>query len=153
MRFQRSYGKIKRDGLDGHHSEEIGFDVFGDFKQREVRQNHFDKIMNEASSAKSMLQRALLSAALVLGMSFGGPMIGPAYAEQAQYPLKGEPEIMAKKEHGTCPAPVQGNLRFGADQKTADNISCYNRDWAEFAGYAFQKDKTWTKDVLLSSNE
>ena len=58
---------------------------------------------------------------------------------------------MAKKEHGTCAAPVQENLRFGADFKTADKISCYNRDWAEFAGYAFQKDKTWGQEVLTTS--
>ena len=60
---------------------------------------------------------------------------------------------MEKKDHGTCAAPVQNGLRFGADFKTADNISCYNRNWAEFGGYAFSSDKTWVKEVMNTNNE
>lgn len=48
---------------------------------------------------------------------------------------------MTIKKHGTCPLPVQKNLRFGVDRTTADIISCYNENKAEPPGYAFQKDK------------
>lgn len=43
--------------------------------------------------------------------------------------------LMAPKDHGTCIEPVETNLRWKADRKTADKISCYNRFYAEFAGY------------------
>lgn len=79
-------------------------------------------------------------------------MASPALAA-TNYPLVGSPSIMDQKEHGTCVAPAQDNLRFGSDFKTADRIGCYNRNWAEFAGYAFSNDKTWTKEVLNSSSD
>jgi len=57
----------------------------------------------------------------------------------------GDESIMSKKSHGTCVAPVQENLRYGVDRDTADKISCYNRHFAEFAGYF--KRTTWLNDV------
>ena len=29
------------------------------------------------------------------------------------------------------------NLRFGVDYKTADQVGCFNRKYAEHSGYAF----------------
>ena len=44
--------------------------------------------------------------------------------------------IMAPKAHGTCPAPVQAKLRWGCDRDLADDICCFNRNYAEPTGYA-----------------
>ena len=34
--------------------------------------------------------------------------------------VMGSEDIMAPKAHGTCTQPVQSDLRFGCDTKTAD---------------------------------
>mmetsp|Transcript_60441 Transcript_60441/g.194616 ORF Transcript_60441/g.194616 Transcript_60441/m.194616 type:complete len:185 (+) Transcript_60441:73-627(+) len=49
--------------------------------------------------------------------------------------LRGSEEIMAKKAHGTCPNPVQRDLRWQCDHATADRVSCFNRHYAEHSGY------------------
>lgn len=55
---------------------------------------------------------------------------------------------MKKKANGTCVEEVQTNLRYGADFKTANNIGCKNRFFAEFGGYSFQPDKSsWIEAV------
>ena len=52
-----------------------------------------------------------------------------------KYPLKGEEALMSPKAHGTAPAPVQKSLRWKVDYDTADRICCFNRHYAEHAGY------------------
>lgn len=47
----------------------------------------------------------------------------------------GDESIMSKKGHGTSHTPVQKNLRWKCDWRTADRICNYNRRWAERAGY------------------
>ena len=54
--------------------------------------------------------------------------------------------VMAPKEHGTCPAPVQAKLRWGCDRDLADDICCFNRHYAEPVGYAFDST-SWPGDV------
>jgi hypothetical protein len=49
--------------------------------------------------------------------------------------VPGDESIMSQKEHGTSHTPVQSNLRWGCDEKTADRICNYNRHWAEQGGY------------------
>mmetsp|Transcript_26436 Transcript_26436/g.34430 ORF Transcript_26436/g.34430 Transcript_26436/m.34430 type:complete len:161 (-) Transcript_26436:81-563(-) len=49
--------------------------------------------------------------------------------------VMGDEAIMAPKSHGTSARPVQSNLRWGCDQKTADRICNYNRHYAEHGGY------------------
>jgi len=44
-------------------------------------------------------------------------------------------DIMSKKAHGTCLGAVQSPLRWACDWDEADKISCFNRHWAEHAGY------------------
>eukprot|EP00747_Dinoflagellata_sp_TGD_P184577 gnl/TRDRNA2_/TRDRNA2_40322_c0_seq1.p1 gnl/TRDRNA2_/TRDRNA2_40322_c0~~gnl/TRDRNA2_/TRDRNA2_40322_c0_seq1.p1 ORF type:complete len:340 (-),score=51.87 gnl/TRDRNA2_/TRDRNA2_40322_c0_seq1:71-1090(-) len=56
----------------------------------------------------------------------------------------GDINIMAQKAHGTCSRPVEQKLRWNADLRTADKISCYNRFFAEYAGY-------WEKTSFLSA--
>jgi peptide methionine sulfoxide reductase MsrB len=43
--------------------------------------------------------------------------------------------IMRQRAHGTCLGPVQKPVRWGCDWAKADDISCFNRHWAERAGY------------------
>uniref|UniRef100_A0A7S4QFW1 MsrB domain-containing protein n=1 Tax=Ditylum brightwellii TaxID=49249 RepID=A0A7S4QFW1_9STRA len=62
------------------------------------------------------------------------------------YPVVGTESIMKKKKHGTSETPVQKNLRWGCDFKTADRICNYNRHYAEHSGY-FQKKKLFLKDA------
>ena len=54
---------------------------------------------------------------------------------------------MKPKFHGTCPGPVQSNLRFGCDESTADRICCFNRHYAEHSGYAFNPRLTWVSEI------
>lgn len=44
-------------------------------------------------------------------------------------PIYGSAMIMNKKRHGTSATPVQTNLRWGCDFKTADKICNYNRHY------------------------
>ena len=53
----------------------------------------------------------------------------------SKYPLKGDEALMSPKAHGTAPAPVQKSLRWKVDYDTADRICCFNRHYAEHAGY------------------
>lgn len=52
--------------------------------------------------------------------------------------IRGSGQLMSQKEHGTCVEPVQKSLRWSADRRTAEQIDCFNRDYAEYFGY-FQK--------------
>ena len=49
--------------------------------------------------------------------------------------IMGAESLMSKKAHGTCVAPPQADLRWGCGYKTADNICCFNRHYAEHSGY------------------
>lgn len=66
------------------------------------------------------------------------------------YPVLCDDELMNKKAHGTCPKPVMDNLRWGCDYKTADNICCYNRHYAEHSGY-FEYTSSFLKEVDKNS--
>eukprot|EP00471_Norrisiella_sphaerica_P008709 CAMPEP_0184492174 /NCGR_PEP_ID=MMETSP0113_2-20130426/22481_1 /TAXON_ID=91329 /ORGANISM="Norrisiella sphaerica, Strain BC52" /LENGTH=1054 /DNA_ID=CAMNT_0026876841 /DNA_START=337 /DNA_END=3501 /DNA_ORIENTATION=- len=50
-------------------------------------------------------------------------------------PVAGTEGIMAAKEHGSCERPPMNPLRWNCDFETADRITCFNRHYAEFAGY------------------
>mmetsp|Transcript_14120 Transcript_14120/g.21558 ORF Transcript_14120/g.21558 Transcript_14120/m.21558 type:complete len:214 (+) Transcript_14120:186-827(+) len=47
----------------------------------------------------------------------------------------GKDNIMRQKAHGTSDSPVQSDLLYGVSNKLADQISNYNRQFAERAGY------------------
>jgi len=64
-----------------------------------------------------------------MGNKFGPPVV------------MGDESIMSKKAHGTSAVPVQKNLRWDCDQKTASNICNYNRHYAEHSGYYEGKPK------------
>ena len=49
--------------------------------------------------------------------------------------VMGDESIMSKKAHGTSAVPVQDNLRWNCDGKTADRICNFNRHYAEHSGY------------------
>ena len=69
-----------------------------------------------------------------------------------QYPIQGDEEIMCKKQHGTSARPVMDNLRFGCDQKKADEICSFNRHYAEYSGYAWTVGKTWVTELMVEDN-
>eukprot|EP00729_Bicosta_minor_P000854 gene854-24428_t len=48
----------------------------------------------------------------------------------------GTEDMMSPKAHGTTATPPQDNLKWGCDPKTADNICCFNRHYAEHSGEA-----------------
>jgi peptide methionine sulfoxide reductase MsrB len=66
-------------------------------------------------------------------------------AKAIKYPLIALESVMSQKAHGTCAKPVMKNLLYGADWKTADRICCFNRHYAEHAGYL--SETTWINDV------
>eukprot|EP01006_Ploeotia_vitrea_P064202 TRINITY_DN87242_c0_g1_i1.p1 TRINITY_DN87242_c0_g1~~TRINITY_DN87242_c0_g1_i1.p1 ORF type:complete len:214 (+),score=13.88 TRINITY_DN87242_c0_g1_i1:69-710(+) len=47
----------------------------------------------------------------------------------------GTEELMKPKAHGTCVSRLPTKLRWGCDLDTADRVCCFNRHWAENAGY------------------
>ena len=49
--------------------------------------------------------------------------------------VMGTEEIMSHKKNGTTEEEVQENLRYNCDRKKATEICCYNRHYAEGAGY------------------
>jgi len=59
---------------------------------------------------------------------------------------------MSKKSHGTTETEVQTNLRYGTPQKLADQISSFNRVYAENARYwentSFEDD---VRDAVAST--
>jgi len=61
--------------------------------------------------------------------------LGENEASQSMYPIVGDEAIMDQKTHGTTEKPVQKDLRWDCDVSTADRICCFNRHYAEFAGY------------------
>merc|ERR1712154_438622 len=60
--------------------------------------------------------------------------------------VMGDESIMSPKAHGTSEVPVQKNLRWGCDNKTADRICNFNRHYAEHSGY-FTARKEYIKQL------
>lgn len=56
-------------------------------------------------------------------------------AAGSKYPIYADDSIMNQKQHGTCTASVQKDLRWGCSIDTADRICCFNRHYAEYSGY------------------
>lgn len=56
----------------------------------------------------------------------------PDGSKSRTLPVIGSEGIMSKKCHGTSITPVQDNLRWGCDFKTADRICNYNRHYGRF---------------------
>jgi len=49
--------------------------------------------------------------------------------------VMGDESIMSQKANGSTEKPVQEKLRWSCDRGTAERICCYNRHFAERAGY------------------
>lgn len=74
------------------------------------------------------------AAAATAIIAVAGPA-SEAQAKDVKYPLLGDEDIMKQKAHGTSPFPVQEKLRWNCDNKEADRVCSYNREYAEYAGY------------------
>ena len=73
-----------------------------------------------------------------------------AYAADELPKIGGKPvmapeSIMAQKAHGTSASPVQTNLKWNVDGKKADQITNFNRRFAEYGGY--WKETSFLKEV------
>jgi len=64
----------------------------------------------------------------------------------------GEEELMSPKKHGTSNVPVQSNLRWRCDGRTADNICNFNRHYAEYAGY-WERSSTFLQEEAQTTGE
>ena len=83
-----------------------------------------------ASNAAGSAARRRTPIANILEDFLGGPLargFGPPV-------VMGTEEMMSQKEYGTSAVPIQKDLRWNCDVKTADNICNYNRHYAEYAG-------------------
>mmetsp|Transcript_24733 Transcript_24733/g.49205 ORF Transcript_24733/g.49205 Transcript_24733/m.49205 type:complete len:160 (-) Transcript_24733:125-604(-) len=65
--------------------------------------------------------------------------------------VMGDESIMDPKSHGTSMVPVQSNLRWGCDFKTADKICNFNRHYAEYSGYFMNSN--FPKEESAASGE
>lgn len=84
----------------------------------------------------------LKTVSAVTAAAFLRPQISNA-VEVGGKPVYGsDKEIMVNKSHGTTENPVQANLRYNVDAKTADKICSYNRHFAEYSGY-FTSSKSY----------
>jgi peptide methionine sulfoxide reductase MsrB len=84
-----------------------------------------------ATGAACSLRAA--SAGVPAGLSDG--CVGAPLMPGQKLPIPGDERLMAPKAHGTCERPVQSTLKWGCDASLADRICCYNRHYAEHAGY------------------
>jgi len=76
----------------------------------------------------------------LLGKGFEAPVV------------MGTEEMMSKKEYGTSAVPIQTDLRWKCDVKTADNICNYNRHYAEYAGY-WERSASFLEEESEASGE
>ena len=67
--------------------------------------------------------------------------------------VSGPNSLMDPKAHGTCPYSVQQKLKYSCDVSKADSISCFNRHYAEFSGYAFSHQVTWLEEIRSTDVE
>jgi len=118
------------------------------------RTNGYSMMPGVGAPSRSVQAQALTGRreAMLAGLAAAGLLsqAGPASADlfrrggtSAPAELRGSGELMAQKAYGTCVEQVQNNLRWDADRKTAERIDCYNRQFAEFAGY-------WERTNFLS---
>jgi hypothetical protein len=56
-------------------------------------------------------------------------------AASKSLPVKCGEDVMSPKAHGTTEKPVVKDLRWNCDYEVADRICCFNRHYAEYAGY------------------
>ena len=71
-----------------------------------------------------------------LGKTLLGGLFGLGAAKTFPPPcVMGDESIMSQKAHGTSNVPVQSNLKYKVDNKTADRICNFNRHYAEPSGY------------------
>jgi len=64
--------------------------------------------------------------------------------------VMGTEEMMCEKQHGTSAVPVQKDLRWNCDVKTADKICNYNRHYAEHSGF-WERATTFLQEEAQST--
>ena len=66
--------------------------------------------------------------------------------------VMGTEEMMSPKEFGTSAVPIQKDLRWNCDVRTADKICNYNRHGAEYGGY-WERATTFLEEESQSTEE
>merc|ERR1719213_1610013 len=66
--------------------------------------------------------------------------------------VMGTEDMMSKKEYGTSAVPIQKDLRWNCDEKTADRICNYNRHYAEYAGY-WERETSFLQEEAKTEGE
>jgi len=95
------------------------------------------------AAASTLPRRAVLGgSALILARTSMSAGQAAAADTNPDWPFKlggpivrGGEELMSQKAHGTTSTPVQKALRWNVERDTADRICCFNRHYAEYAGY------------------
>jgi peptide methionine sulfoxide reductase MsrB len=82
------------------------------------------------------------------------PASGDNSPSNKNYPIYGSKDIMKRKANGTSDTPVQDNLRWGCDRKSADRICNHNRRYSErynsFShNHAFMTELIKTKKITF----
>lgn len=91
-----------------------------------------------ASSADALApsgRRAFLNSAAAAALSTTAAILPANAVDIGGKPVFGKDDLMTQKSHGTSDASVQSDLQYGVSNKLADQISNYNRRFAEQAGY------------------
>ena len=92
--------------------------------------SHLARTMWRASTTLSLLAVLVLPLAATALARSSIPFLRGLRMSTTTYPIYGEESIMRPKAHGTSEKPVQENLRWGCDWKTADRICNFNRHYA-----------------------
>lgn len=100
--------------------------------------------MGASASRSVTAPRAFLDGANIPGVS-DGCKGAPIPEGLKGLPIVADESVMSQKAHGTCEKPLMKNLRYGVDYELADRICCFNRHYAEHAGYAWST--SWIGDV------
>eukprot|EP00597_Dinobryon_sp_UTEXLB2267_P001947 CAMPEP_0170073106 /NCGR_PEP_ID=MMETSP0019_2-20121128/10581_1 /TAXON_ID=98059 /ORGANISM="Dinobryon sp., Strain UTEXLB2267" /LENGTH=200 /DNA_ID=CAMNT_0010282419 /DNA_START=10 /DNA_END=612 /DNA_ORIENTATION=- len=94
----------------------------------------------------------LSKTALSFGTSISN-LSGSSSLAATKYPIYCDEDVMNQKSHGTCVGGVMKNLRWNCELNTADRICCYNRHYAEYAGYwektSFLKEADKDKEITF----
>ncbi|GMI21824.1 hypothetical protein TeGR_g5723 [Tetraparma gracilis] len=103
-------------------------------------------------AAPAVSRAAFISTPLRMGLV--SSLFGMASGSYAAPVVMGDEALMSAKAHGTSAMPVQSNLRWSCDGKTADRICNFNRHYAEHSGYwettSFLSEETQSADKEIN---
>ena len=109
-------------------------------------------IIHPTLGAPPTVRSSINNRAPVLEANFLAELFGGGKKTFDAPVVMGTEEMMSQKEFGTSAVPIQKNLRWSCDVKTADNICNYNRHYAEFSGY-WERATTFLQEESQNTEE